>query len=92
MIELKQIDELARRLSSLVPPQLREARADLEENMKVTLQSGLAKLELVTREEFDVQKAVLLRTRQKLDALERAVEILEVRMRQEHAPAPDHRN
>ena len=80
MIDLKSIDDLARRLSELVPPGLKEARADIEQNMKATLQSGLAKLELVTREEFDVQRAVLLRTREKIDALERAVQVLEAKL------------
>ena len=79
MIDLKSIDDLARRLSELVPPGLKEARADIEQNMKATLQAGLAKLDLVTREEFEVQRAVLLRTREKIDALERAVHILEAR-------------
>ena len=80
MIDLKQIDELARRLSSLVPPGVKDARGELEQNFKAVLQTGLGKLDLVTREEFDVQRAVLLRTREKLDALERAVEILEARL------------
>jgi hypothetical protein len=80
MIDLKTIDDLARRLSDLVPPGLKDARADIEQNMKSTLQAGLGKLDLVTREEFDVQRAVLLRTREKIDALERAVEILEARL------------
>ncbi len=80
MIDLKAIDELARRLNDLVPPGLKDARADLEQNMKATLQAGLGKLDLVTREEFDVQRAVLLRTREKIDALERTVEILEARL------------
>ena len=77
MIDLKSIDDLARRLSDLVPPGLKEARAEIEQNMKSTLQAGLGKLDLVTREEFEVQRAVLLRTREKIDALERAVQILE---------------
>ena len=80
MIDLKAIDELARRLNDLVPPGLKDAGADLEKNMKATLQAGLGKLDLVTREEFDVQRAVLLRTREKIDALERTVEILEARL------------
>jgi len=80
MIDLKTIDDLARRLSELVPPGLKDARADIEQNMKSTLQAGLGKLDLVTREEFDVQRAVLLRTREKIDALERVVEILEARL------------
>ena len=70
MIDLSQLDELARRLSSLVPPALREGREELQQNFKSVLQAGLGKLDLVTREEFDVQRAVLARTRDKLDALE----------------------
>ena len=71
MIDLAQLDELARRLSGLVPPGLREGRDELQQNFKAVLQSGLARLDLVTREEFDVQRAVLARTRDKLEALER---------------------
>jgi len=77
MIHLNTIDELARRLSGLVPPGLRETREDLQENFKAVLQSGLAKLDLVTREEFEVQRAVLLRTREKLEALEAQVRQIE---------------
>ena len=77
MIDLKAIDDLARRLNDLVPPGLKDARADLEQNFKATLQAGLAKLDLVTREEFDAQRAVLLRTRQKVDELERLLNQLE---------------
>ena len=71
MIDLAQLDELARRLSGLVPPGLREGREELQQNFKSVLQAGLGKLDLVTREEFDVQRAVLARTREKLEALER---------------------
>src|ERR1700755_1941307 len=63
MIDLKAIDELARRVSALVPPGMKEAGAEFEANLKATLQAGLARLDLVTREEFEVQRAVLLRTR-----------------------------
>jgi hypothetical protein len=52
-------------------------RDDLEQNFRSVLDSGLARLDLVTREEFDVQQAVLARTRQKLEALERRVSALE---------------
>ncbi|RNF83934.1 ubiquinone biosynthesis accessory factor UbiK [Montanilutibacter psychrotolerans] len=77
MIDLNPIDDLARRLSALVPPGLREGREELQQNFKAVLQSGLSKLDLVTREEFEVQRAVLLRTREKLEALQRAVAELE---------------
>ncbi|MDN5781037.1 MAG: accessory factor UbiK family protein [Luteimonas sp.] len=80
MIDLNHIDDLARRLSTLVPPGMRESREELQQNFKAVLQSGLSRLDLVTREEFDVQRAVLLRTREKLDALEQQVEALEARL------------
>jgi len=77
MIDLNHIDELARRLSGLVPPGLRESRDEMQQNFKSVLQAGLSKLDLVTREEFEVQRAVLLRTREKLEQLQRAVAELE---------------
>ena len=80
MIDLDKLDELARRLSSLVPPAMREGREELQQNFKAVLQSGLAKLDLVTREEFEVQRAVLLRTRQKLDELQRTVAEVEAQL------------
>jgi len=80
MIDLGHIDELARRLSSLVPPAMREGREELQQNFKAVLQAGLGKLDLVTREEFDVQRAVLLRTREQLDELQRTVAQLEAQL------------
>ncbi|KGQ20145.1 BsmA domain containing protein [Lysobacter dokdonensis DS-58] len=80
MIDLEKLDDLARRLSSLVPPSLREGRDELQENFKSVLQTGLTKLDLVTREEFEVQRAVLLRTREKLDELQRTVADLEAQL------------
>ena len=91
MIDLNHIDELARRLSGLVPPGLRESRDELQQNFKSVLQTGLAKLDLVTREEFEVQRAVLLRTREKLEQLQQAVAELEAQVegRAAASPAPD---
>jgi len=85
MIDLNHIDELARRLGSLVPAGLRgessqELRGEMQQNFKSVLQGGLSKLDLVTREEFDVQRAVLLRTREKLEELQRAVSGLETQL------------
>jgi len=85
MIDFEKLDELARRLSSLVPPSLREGREEMQENFKAVLQSGLTKLDLVTREEFEVQRAVLLRTREKLEELQRTVADLEAQI---DPPAP----
>ncbi|HET8819839.1 MAG TPA: accessory factor UbiK family protein [Xanthomonadaceae bacterium] len=77
MIDLSTIDDLARRLSGLVPPGLREGRDELQQNFKAVLQAGLSRMDLVTREEFEVQRAVLRQTRSKLEALERTVAGLE---------------
>lgn len=84
MIDLTQIDDLARRLSNLVPPPLREGRDELQQNFKSVLQAGLARMDLVTREEFDVQRTVLQRTRQKLDVLQVKIESLEATLRHGH--------
>ncbi len=73
----KSIDGLARRLAESVPEGLRSIGGDLEENFRAVLRSGLARLDLVTREEFEVQEAVLKRTREKLEALEQRVRELE---------------
>ena len=80
MIDLGHIDELARRLGSLVPPGVREGREELQQNFKSVLQAGLGRLDLVTREEFDVQREVLLRTREQLEALQRTVAELEAQL------------
>lgn len=64
------IEELAKKLADAVPQGVRAVGADLEDTFKGVLRSGLGKLDLVTREEFEVQEAVLRRTREKLEALE----------------------
>jgi BMFP domain-containing protein YqiC len=79
MTLIQSIDQLAERLAALVPPGMREAREDLAANFRATLQAGLGKLDLVTREEFEVQRAVLIATREKLEALEQQVQELERR-------------
>ncbi len=71
------IDDLARRLAGTVPESVVALRRDLEQNFKGVLQSQLSRLDLVTREEFDVQAAVLARTREKLTALEKRLAELE---------------
>jgi ubiquinone biosynthesis accessory factor UbiK len=80
------IDELARRLAETVPEGVRAAGADLEKNFRSLLQSGFSRMELVTREEFDVQAAVLARTREKLEALEARVAELELERERDSGP------
>ena len=71
------IENLARKLAESVPEGLRSMREDLEENFRGVLRSGISKLDLVTREEFEVQAAVLARTREKLERLEAKLEEIE---------------
>jgi len=71
------IDDLARRLAGSVPESVVALRRDLEQNFKGVLQAQLTRLDLVSREEFDVQAAVLKRTREKLAALEQRLAALE---------------
>jgi hypothetical protein len=72
-----QLDRLARQLAETVPKNLRTLGEDLEKNFKTMLQSGFERMELVTREEFDLQTAVLERTREKLERLEKRIDELE---------------
>jgi BMFP domain-containing protein YqiC len=71
------IENIARKLAEAVPEGLRSVREDLENNFRSVLRASLAKLDLVTREEFEVQEAVLSKTRKKLEALEARLEELE---------------
>ena len=71
------LDELARKLAETVPGNIKSMGEDMERNFKSMLQSALARMDLVTREEFDVQLAVLARTREQLEALEARLAALE---------------
>lgn len=71
------IDDLARKLSAAVPQGIANVKRDLEDNFKSVLQSALSRMDLVTRQEFDVQAGVLRRTREKVDALEAKIAALE---------------
>ncbi|HHQ41345.1 MAG TPA: accessory factor UbiK family protein [Chromatiales bacterium] len=77
MIDPGILDDLARRLARLAPPGAEVLREDLERNLHAALRAALARLDLVTREEFDAQARVLARTRERLEALERRVAALE---------------
>jgi BMFP domain-containing protein YqiC len=76
-LDPKVLDDLAKKLADAVPAGLRDLKADAERNFRAVLQSALGKLDLVTREEFDVQAAVLARTRQRLEELSQRLAELE---------------
>ena len=71
------IEKLARTLAESVPEGLRAMGEELENNFRSVLRASLSKLDLVTREEFEVQEAVLARTREKLEALEERLQQFE---------------
>jgi BMFP domain-containing protein YqiC len=80
MIDPKIIDDLSKRLTDMVPSGVRQLQADLEKNFHALLQAAFARMDLVTRQEFDVQQGVLARTRTRLEALEKQVAELEARL------------
>ena len=76
MFNPKQFDSLAKKLFAALPEGLQNLEAEVHQQFKDILQAAFNKLELVSREEYDVQTKVLARTREKLDALEKRVEQL----------------
>jgi BMFP domain-containing protein YqiC len=77
MIDGKKIDEFMQNVANALPAGLLDMKQDVEDNVRSAMTGAFAKLDLVTREEFDVQSQVLLRTREKLEALEKLVADLE---------------
>ena len=74
------IDEIARRLLAALPESARTMRRDIESNFRAVLQSSLGRLDLTTREEFEVQSKVLERTRARIGQLEQRIATLERRL------------
>ena len=79
MIDPKKIEQIARQVHESMPKGLRDLGEDVEKKIRQVLQSQLTRLDLVSREEFDVQTQVLLRTREKLALLEQRLNALENR-------------
>lgn len=79
MIDPKKIEQIARQVHESMPKGLRDFGDDVEKKVRQVLQSQLTRLDLVSREEFDVQTQVLLRTREKLALLEQRLNELESR-------------
>ena len=71
------IDDLARRLDAAMPERLRALREDVHDNFKAVLQSTLGRLDLVTREEFDVRNELLTRLTDAVEELEQRIATLE---------------
>lgn len=79
-INVKSIEDIANQLAALLPEGLQGVKADVESNFKAVLRNAFAEMDLVTREEFDVQTQVLHRTRAKLDKMEQQIAELEAKL------------
>lgn len=77
ILDTKFFDEIAAKIGKLIPDSVKDLQKDLEKNVKGILQNAFAKMDLVTRDEFDVQTKVLARSREKLEALEKRLAELE---------------
>jgi BMFP domain-containing protein YqiC len=77
MLNPKKLEEIAKQISNAVPPGMKTMAEDAEAKVKQVLQSQLSRLDFVSREEFDIQSQVLMRTREKLEALETRLAKLE---------------
>ena len=80
MLDPKKLEDLAKQIADAVPPGVKNMAEEAEGRVKTVLQSQLSKLDLVTREEFDIQSQVLIRTREKLDAMESRISELEAKL------------
>jgi len=82
MLKQSKIDEFFQEFMQVLPDDVQRVRSDLEQNLKAAMQAAFARMDLVTREEYDVQTALLRRTRELLDDLETRVEQLEQELRE----------
>jgi len=77
LIELKKIEELVDSIAKVLPAGGTQLREEVRDNVRIVLESAFARMNLVTREEFDAQTLLLRRTREKLEELERLVAEME---------------
>lgn len=76
MFEVSHFEELAKKLCAILPDSLQNFENDIQHKFKEILQVAFHRMDLVTREEFDVQVKVLARTREKVEALHTQVDAL----------------
>jgi len=83
------LDDLAKTLASALPPGLREMQHEMEKNFRAVLQGFFSRMDLVTREEFEVQTEVLARTRAMVEELEKQVAAMEEKLSTEGTDTSD---
>lgn len=81
MMDNNVIDELSKRLGEILPPGVGVLKEDMEKNIRGVMHAAFSKMDLVSREEFEVQSKVLQRTREKLEALEKQLTELEAKLK-----------
>lgn len=77
MINAQKIEDIAKQVTDAIPPSVKNIAADIEDKTKSVIQRKLSQLDVVSREEFDVQTQVLIKTREKISELEKKVAELE---------------
>ncbi|MDP2533458.1 accessory factor UbiK family protein [Photobacterium damselae subsp. piscicida] len=80
MFNRKKLEQVAKQIHESMPQPVKDLGNDVEQKVRQVIQSQLGKLDVVNREEFDVQTQVLLRTRQKLTELEQKMAELEAKL------------
>ncbi|MDA9557755.1 accessory factor UbiK family protein [Vibrio sp.] len=80
MIDAKKLEQLAKQIQEVMPQPVKNIGADVENKVKQIIQGQLSKLDVVSREEFEIQTQVLLRTRQKITELESKIEKIEAKL------------
>ena len=80
MFDPKKLEQVAKQIQDAMPEPVKELGNDVEQKVRQVIQAQLGKLDVVNREEFDVQTQVLLRTRQKLTELEKKMTELEAKL------------
>ena len=89
MIDARIFDDISRSLGKMLPPGVADMKDDFERNARAAMQSALGNLDLVTREEFDVQTEVLSNTRKQLKKLEARISALEPAASADTDPVPN---
>ena len=89
MTQPRSLDDLVRRIFAVLPQGVSQINDEVRKNLKEVLSASLSRMDLVSREEFEVQSAVLARTREKLERLEAQVAAMEAAERGGKEPAGD---
>lgn len=83
MFDPKKLENVVRQIQDAMPKPVKDLGHDVEQKVREVIQAQLAKLDVVNREEFDIQTQVLLRTRQKLNEMEQKLTELETKLTQQ---------